>query len=116
MSPNGNVSLIDLAMLSDIKHLLFCTTVPPLSTSDHLGVCLAIKWETHTQRHIPKPRHVWLYNNADFSRACHMIDETDWNFHFVDGSYMYRCLQFKSLANCYYLQVNEKFLELKRDI
>ena len=43
VSPNGNVSLIDLAMLSDIKHLQFCTTVPPLSTSDHLGVSLALK-------------------------------------------------------------------------
>ena len=79
MSPSGNVSLIDLAMLSDIKHLQYCTTVPPLSTSDHLGVSLALKWETHTQRYISKPRRVWLYNDADFSRACRMIDETDWN-------------------------------------
>ena len=58
VSPNGNVSLIDLAMLSDIEHLQFCTTVPPLSTSDRLGVSLALKWETHTQRNIPKPRRV----------------------------------------------------------
>ena len=50
VSPNGNVSLIDLALLSDIKYLQFCTTVPPLSTSDHLGVSLALKWETHAER------------------------------------------------------------------
>ena len=42
VSPNGNVSLIGLAMLSDNKHLQFCTTVPPLSASDHLGVSLAL--------------------------------------------------------------------------
>ena len=47
VSLNGNVSLIDLAMLLIYPILSTCTTVPPLSTSDHLGASLALKWETH---------------------------------------------------------------------
>ena len=42
MTPSGTPTLIDIAMLSDIDHLKSCTTVPSLSTSDHLGVSLTL--------------------------------------------------------------------------
>ena len=35
--------------------------------------------------------------------------------HFVDGSYMYRCLQFRSLANCYYLYLMRGRVDGYRD-
>ena len=40
ISPNGTKSLIDLALLWNTEHLQHCTTIPPLSTSDHLGISL----------------------------------------------------------------------------
>ena len=51
--PNGSKSLIDLALLADVSQLLNCSTIPPLSSSDHLGVSLSVKWgtcqkDTHT--------------------------------------------------------------------
>ena len=73
----GNTSLIDLVMLSHPEHLQCCTTEPPLSTSDRLGVSVALKWKSHGH-YISKPRLVWLYNNADFSAACDIIDRIDW--------------------------------------
>ncbi len=55
VSPNGSTSLIDLALLSDISYPQSCTTLPPLSSSDHLGVSLGIKWRTPTQPTCSKP-------------------------------------------------------------
>ena len=42
-SHNGNSSLIDLVFISCPDRLLSCETVPPLGSSDHLGVHLALK-------------------------------------------------------------------------
>ena len=79
VSPNGNKSLIDLALLSEPSCLQSCTTLPPLSSSDHLGVSLAIKWKTSTKAVSAKPRHIWIYKNADFSKACDLIHATNWD-------------------------------------
>ena len=79
VSPNGNKSLIDLALLSEPSCLQSCTTIPPLLSSDHLGVSLAIKWKTPTKVIGSKPRHIWIYKNADFSKACDLIRATNWN-------------------------------------
>ena len=45
VNPDGSTFLIDLALLSDLSHLQSCVTLPPLSSSDHLGVSLALKWK-----------------------------------------------------------------------
>ena len=44
MSPTGSSSLIDLALLSEalLSPLQSCTTLPPLASSDHLGVSVSI--------------------------------------------------------------------------
>ena len=78
VSPNGNTSLIDLALLSDTNDLNHCCTIPPLSNSDHLGITISLKWIANT-KHYSKFRCVWLYGNADFNKACHIINATDWN-------------------------------------
>ena len=80
LSPDGKKTLIDLAMVSDKNCLRYCTTVSPLSTSDHLGVSLAIQWKTMSCRqNVSKPRRVWLYDSADFANACKMLQDVDWN-------------------------------------
>ena len=60
ISPTGTKSLIDLALLSTTEHLQHCTTVPPLSTSDHLGISLVLTWKSRTANPC-KSRRVWLY-------------------------------------------------------
>ena len=44
MSPTGSSSLIDLALVSEasLSPLQSCTTLPPLASSDHLGVSVSI--------------------------------------------------------------------------
>ena len=79
VSPNGNKSLIDLVLLSEPSCLQSCTTIPPLLSSDHLGVSLAIKWKTPTKVIGSKPRHIWMYKNADFIKACDLIHTTNWD-------------------------------------
>ena len=78
MTPSGTPTLIDIAMLSDIDHLKSCTTVPSLSTSDHLGVLLTLTLKSYAVS-VVKSRSVWLYKDADFNRACELIEETDWD-------------------------------------
>ena len=78
-STNGSKSLINLALLADVSQLLNCATIPPLSSSDHLGVSLSFKWgtcqkDTHTNR-----RCIWIYKNAEFPKAHALIQQTDWD-------------------------------------
>lgn len=79
VSPNGSTSLIDLALLSDISCLHSCTTLPPLSSSDHLGLSLAIKWKSNPKATYSKPRRIWIYKDADFSKARSLIQSTNWD-------------------------------------
>ena len=67
-----------MALLSDTNDLNHCCTIPPLSNSDHLGITISLKWIANT-KHYSKSRCVWLYGNADFNKACHIINATDWN-------------------------------------
>ena len=78
VSPSGIPSLIDLAMLANIEQLQNCTTIPPLSTSDHYGISLTLKRKTSAATP-SKSRMIWLYQEGDFGKACRMIDETDWD-------------------------------------
>jgi len=42
--PSGDSSLIDLALISNVALLLYCSTVPPLANSNHNGLELSFKW------------------------------------------------------------------------
>ena len=78
VSHSGTSSLIDLAMLANIEQLQQCSTIPPLSTSDHCGISLTLAWTIH--RATPcNSRKVWLYREGDYDKACRMIEESDWN-------------------------------------
>ena len=78
ISPSGASSLLDYVLLPDLQLLLYCDTIPALSTSDHLGISLALAWNPPRAK-VPKPRKVWLYSLGDFEKACSMIQATDWD-------------------------------------
>ena len=78
ISPTGTKSLIDLALLSNTEHLQHCTTIPPLSTSDHLGISLVLTWKARATNPC-KSRRVWLYKEGNYTRASQLIAQSDWN-------------------------------------
>ena len=78
--PRGRETLIDLALLSDMTTLQSCSTIPPLSTSDHLGVFL-VKVRTCRKKatRYSNSRLVWMYKDANPARANNLIEQTDWD-------------------------------------
>ena len=78
ISPTGTKSLIDLALLWNTEHLQHCTTIPPLSTSDHLGISLVLTWKARAANPC-KSRKVWLYKEGNYTRASQLIALSDWN-------------------------------------
>ena len=83
--PNGEPSLIDLALLSDTSQLTECSTIPPLANSDNKGLHLQLKWKVTTYCTKPSQRKIWDYKNANFGRACDLINSTDWNSLLLEG-------------------------------
>lgn len=77
MAPSGTATLIDLALMSAPDSLRKCDVIPPLSNSDHNGVELTISWRRTIQRSRPRP--IWKYSLADFDRACHELQNVDWD-------------------------------------
>ena len=39
---------------------------------------LTVKWKSRLETTRTIPRRIWMYKNADFSRACDLIQQTDW--------------------------------------
>ena len=78
ISPSGTSSLLDYVLLPDLQLLFYCDTIPAFSTSDHLGISLALAWNPPRAK-VPKPRKVWLYSLGNFEKACSMIQATDWD-------------------------------------
>ena len=76
VTPKGNNTLIDLALLADESNFLSCVTVPP---SDHLGVAIVLKWKSLPRTSHTTSRCAWMFNNADFYKASDIIQETDWD-------------------------------------
>ena len=77
-SHNGNPSLIDLVFISCPERLLLCETVPPLGSSDHLGVQLAIKRNIAHNRP-SNQRTIWRYKYADYEKATELLEHVDWS-------------------------------------
>ena len=64
---------------TSLSQLQNCATLPPLASSDHLGVSLTIKWKPISPPSNHQPRSVWVYKDADFIRANELIQSTDWD-------------------------------------
>ena len=75
----GTPSIIDLFFVSNPTHLISCSTVSPLSTSDHLGILLTYKLPTTNKRPRSCRRTVWCYSQGDFEKACELLDRVDWD-------------------------------------
>ena len=78
ISPTDIPSLLDYALLLNTAQLQHCETIPPLSTSDHLGISLTLTLKSLAAT-ICKFCKVWFYREGDYERARELIDETDWN-------------------------------------
>ena len=53
--------------------------IPPLSNSDHLGIQVKIKTKLKLgSSHHSTARTIWPYTLADWSYACDLIDNYDW--------------------------------------
>ena len=61
VSPTGNTSLIDLALISNTSKVSQCQTISPLCNSDHVGVELDIKVKNTSTCQKSGTRTVWLY-------------------------------------------------------
>ena len=83
VSPSGTASLLNLALLTNPEQLKQCTIIPPLSTADHYGISLILKWKMKAAT-LCKSRKVWLYRQGNYEKAHRMIDETDWD-HILSG-------------------------------
>ena len=59
--------------------LLDCSVIPPLANADHNGLELLFKWKHCDKQVRVTPRTIWRYKDADYRKACQMIDETDWD-------------------------------------
>ena len=79
INSNGHASLIDLALVSSKTQLLDCSVILPLANADHNGLELFFKWKHCDKQVRITPRTIWRYKEADYRKACQMINETDWD-------------------------------------
>ena len=84
ISPNGKSSLIDLALIANSDRCVKCEILPPVSSSDHYTVELALKMQLPSTRPNKETRTLWLYRQADFVLARHLINRTYWDFLITD--------------------------------
>ena len=67
-SSNGNQTLTDLALLSDVSQLIECNNVPPLSNSDHSSIEIKLKaWNSR-----PPPMNQSLTESHDYGKRINM--------------------------------------------
>ena len=84
ISPNGKSSLIDLALIGNSDRCAKCEILPPVSSSDHYIVKLALKMQLPSTRPKKETRILWQYHQADFVFARHLINRTYWDFLITD--------------------------------
>ena len=82
--PSGTTSLIDLAFVPNLSQVNSCSVVPPLSNSDHYGIQLEFAKPSIPVQNPKKPRLVWRYALADFTKANETIESIDWDFLITD--------------------------------
>ena len=79
VSTNGGATLIDLVLVSNPQQLQDCSVIPELSNSDHKGISVTMRWKTVRDCGPKTSRPIWRYAWADFSRACELLDATNWD-------------------------------------
>ena len=69
VAPNGHLSLIDLACLSNPAQVVLCNTISPLGTSDHLGIELSLKVHSTNTCQQSVTRNIWQFENELIAAA-----------------------------------------------
>ena len=72
-------SLIDLVLVSNLLYLYFYHVIPSLANSDHLGVMLQMKLKVSLKPVCPPRPKIWLYSQANWTKACELINAFDWS-------------------------------------
>ena len=67
--PITTSSLIDLVFVSTPNMVHLCETIPPLATSDHLGIHLILSTKLHKSDLRSHCRKLWRYDQANFDQA-----------------------------------------------
>ena len=75
---NNTSSTIDLVFVSNPSLVSECSTIPPLSNSDHLGILLDLKKKLKPSDKC-QGRLIWRYSHADWDKACDLIESFDWD-------------------------------------
>ena len=60
-------TLIDHVYVTDPTSVVTCITTPPLLNSDHMCICIGLRYRSPLLRALP--RRVWKYGAADFEGA-----------------------------------------------
>ena len=71
--------LIDLVFVPSTFSPLSCSVLPPVSSSDHNSILFSIPLLCPKSQSSAPPRHVWLYNQADFDRANSILSSIPWS-------------------------------------
>ncbi len=72
--------------MSNPENLLKCCTIPPLGNSDHQGISVSVKWNVSSKKLITKSRLIWRYKYADFTEACNLLEQINWDDIFANCS------------------------------
>ena len=68
----GNPSLIELVFVFDLSDFSTCSIIPQLANSDHLGLCVTMRWQ-HMSYYPACHRQLWRYKHANFERASELL-------------------------------------------
>ena len=79
---NPPITVTGIASVFDAaSHVLSCTTIPPPSTSDNMGIFLSYKIPSASkQPRSSSKREVWCYSLGDFEKLKEMLDQIDWKY------------------------------------
>ena len=69
----------DIPLESIVFQFSIVLLLPPLGTSDHYGIQIVPNWKCNADQVHQQQRVIWRYKNADFGRACQLINGTDWD-------------------------------------
>ena len=75
---NNTSSIIDLVFVSNPSLVNECSSIPPLSISDHLSILLDLKKKLKPSDKC-QGRLIWRYSHADWEKACDLIDSFEWD-------------------------------------
>ena len=68
-------------------HLNSCSTIPPLSSSDHKGLLVSLHNDVVIERPLSSSSWtVWCYSQANFDLDGDLLNESDWNSMFSNAS------------------------------